>query len=101
MLAAAERGCLVVGDITGCSDHLRDAELEHAQDVLAGLLETVVRHLTATLRFSKLKADAAPPRAPRTVRPAATSPHWGSTRPPSWCTSTAKSTKAWEPWPGT
>lgn len=57
-LAAAEQGCLALGDVTGYSDYLRDTELEHAQDVLADLLETVLRHLAPNLRFSKLEGDA-------------------------------------------
>lgn len=59
MVPVAERGCLAIGDVTGYTDYLRDTELEHAQDVLADLTETVVRHLTPVLRLSKLEGDAA------------------------------------------
>jgi hypothetical protein len=58
-LRAAERGCLVIADVTGYTSYLQGTELEHAQDVLADLLETVVGRLEPTLRLSKLEGDAA------------------------------------------
>lgn len=59
LLAAADRGCLTIADVTGYTDYLGQVELEHAQDVLADLTETMVDHLTPTLRLSKLEGDAA------------------------------------------
>jgi hypothetical protein len=59
MVPAAESGCLVLADISGYTRYLRDTELEHAQDVLADLMETVVGGLRPALRISKLEGDAA------------------------------------------
>ncbi len=59
MVGAADRGCLVICDVTGYSDYLHSVELEHAQDVLADLTETVVERLRPTFRLSKLEGDAA------------------------------------------
>lgn len=58
-LAPADRGCLTIADVTGYTDYLSQVELEHAQDVLADLTETIVVHLTPTLRLAKLEGDAA------------------------------------------
>jgi uncharacterized protein YndB with AHSA1/START domain len=53
-----ERGCLVITDITGYTGYLTGTELDHAQDVLADLMETVVAALRP-LRLAKLEGDAA------------------------------------------
>ena len=59
MVSRAERGCLVLADITGYTGYLAGSELEHAQDVLADLMETVLKALRPTLRLAKLQGDAA------------------------------------------
>lgn len=59
LFAPADRGCLAIADVTGYTDYLGQVELEHAQDILADLTETMVDHLTPTLRLSKLEGDAA------------------------------------------
>jgi hypothetical protein len=59
MIPAAESGYLVLADVSGYTKYLRDTELEHAQDVLADLIETVVGGLRPALRLSKLEGDAA------------------------------------------
>jgi hypothetical protein len=59
MIPAAESGCLVIADVTGYTQYLRNTELEHAQDVLADLMETVVGRLRSVLHISKLEGDAA------------------------------------------
>ncbi|HUH07017.1 MAG TPA: DUF2652 domain-containing protein, partial [Egibacteraceae bacterium] len=58
MIPGADRGCLLIADVSGYTSYLRDTELEHAQDVLADLIETVVDHLRPALRISKLEGDA-------------------------------------------
>ena len=58
MIPAAESGCFVIADVSGYTQYLRDTELEHAQNVLADLMETVVRRLRPALRISKLEGDA-------------------------------------------
>ncbi len=59
MVGRADRGCLVVADISGYTKYLQGSELEHAQDVLADLTETVVKNLRPVLTLSKLEGDAA------------------------------------------
>ena len=54
-----ERACLVIADISGYTSFLAGAELDHAQDILADLVNTVVSSLRPTFRLSKLEGDAA------------------------------------------
>jgi uncharacterized protein YndB with AHSA1/START domain/class 3 adenylate cyclase len=58
-LQESTRGCLLIADITGYTDYLRDTELEHAQDVLADLLETIIDGIEPPFTLSKLEGDAA------------------------------------------
>jgi len=57
-LVAAERGSLVLTDISGYTSYLLGTELEHAQDVLTDLMGIVVQSLQPVLRVSKLEGDA-------------------------------------------
>lgn len=59
MLGSTERACLLIADITGYTDYLAGVELDHAQDVLADLLGTVVGALRPAFRLAKLEGDAA------------------------------------------
>ena len=59
MLKGTERGCLVLADISGYTGLLVDTELEHAQDALRDLMQTVVGKLRPQLRLAKLEGDAA------------------------------------------
>ncbi len=54
-----ERACLVLADISGYTTYLAGVELDHAQDILADLTDTVVRALRPTFRLAKLEGDAA------------------------------------------
>ncbi|MGI9610391.1 MAG: DUF2652 domain-containing protein, partial [Acidimicrobiia bacterium] len=58
-LTASESGCLLLADITGYTGYLQATELEHAQDVLADLLETIVATIQPVFVLSKLEGDAA------------------------------------------
>lgn len=58
-LQAADEGCLLLADITGYTDYLRGSELEHAQDVLTDLLETIINGIEPPFELSKLEGDAA------------------------------------------
>ena len=53
-----EPACLVMADITGYTGFLAGAELDHAQDILADLMATVVGSLRPTFRLAKLEGDA-------------------------------------------
>ncbi len=57
-LVAADRGSLVLTDISGYTSYLLGTELEHAQDVLTDLMGIVVQSLQPVLRVSKLEGDA-------------------------------------------
>ena len=53
-----ESACLAIADITGYTRFLAGTELDHAQDILADLMSTVVTSLRPTLRLAKLEGDA-------------------------------------------
>jgi uncharacterized protein YndB with AHSA1/START domain len=59
MLNSSEPACLVIADIAGYTDYLAGTELDHAQDILADLVGTVVGALRPTFRLAKLEGDAA------------------------------------------
>jgi len=59
MLTKPESACLVIADIAGYTRYLAGVELDHAQDILADLMSTVVTALRPTFRLSKLEGDAA------------------------------------------
>jgi uncharacterized protein YndB with AHSA1/START domain len=59
MLARGEPACLVIADIAGYSSYLAGVELDHAQDILADLIDTVVRALRPSFKLAKLEGDAA------------------------------------------
>ena len=59
MLNQPEPACLVIADISGYTGFLAGAELDHAQDVLADLMSTVVAALRPNFRLAKLEGDAA------------------------------------------
>lgn len=56
---SAERSCLLIADISGYTSYLAGVELDHAQDILADLVGTVVTTLRPTFRLAKLEGDAA------------------------------------------
>ena len=57
-IRGTEFGCLAIADISGYTSYLAGAELDHAQDVLEDLTETVVRALAPPMKLSKLEGDA-------------------------------------------
>jgi uncharacterized protein YndB with AHSA1/START domain len=59
MLSQPEPACLVIADITGYTGFLAGAELDHAQDILADLMSTVVAAFRPTFKLAKLEGDAA------------------------------------------
>lgn len=59
MLPGADTGCITLADISGYTRYLGATELEHAQDVLADLMDTVVSGLRHLLHISHLEGDAA------------------------------------------
>jgi uncharacterized protein YndB with AHSA1/START domain len=59
MLPKPEHACLVIADISGYTGYLAGVELDHAQDILADLIDTIVRALRPPFQLSKLEGDAA------------------------------------------
>src|SRR5574338_1601031 len=53
-----EHGYLVLADISGYTSFLMQTELDHAQEILSDLLETIVRRFQTLLTLHKLEGDA-------------------------------------------
>jgi uncharacterized protein YndB with AHSA1/START domain len=51
--------CLLIADISGYTEYLSTVEIDHAQDILADLIGTVVTSLRPNFRLAKLEGDAA------------------------------------------
>ena len=51
--------CFLIADISGYTSYLAGVELDHAQDILADLVGTVVTSLRPNFRLAKLEGDAA------------------------------------------
>jgi len=58
MITPAERICLIIADISGYTGYLTGSELDHARDVMADLLETVLGAMGPAPRLSELEGDA-------------------------------------------
>lgn len=56
--AKATRACLLIADISGYTRYLAGAELEHAQDILADLLDVVVTETGGMFELAKIEGDA-------------------------------------------
>jgi hypothetical protein len=56
---ATESACLLLTDISGYTGYLAGVELDHAQDILADLMGTIVSALRPAFRLAKLEGDAA------------------------------------------
>jgi uncharacterized protein YndB with AHSA1/START domain len=59
VLSRPEPACLLIADISGYTSYLAGAELDHAQDILADLMTTVVGSMRPGFRLAKLEGDAA------------------------------------------
>jgi len=59
MLPAPESACFVIADISGYTSFLNGAELDHAHDIIADVMDTVVRRLRPPFRLAKFEGDAA------------------------------------------
>lgn len=55
---AAERGCLVLADISGYTGYVVESPLEHAEDVLTDVTALVAEHLGRVLSLNKQEGDA-------------------------------------------
>ena len=59
MLPKPEAACFVIADISGYTGFLAGVELEHAQDIIADVMDTMVRWLRPPFRLAKFEGDAA------------------------------------------
>lgn len=59
MLPKPESACFVIADISGYTNFLAAVELDHAQDIIADLMDTVVKGLRPPFRLAKFEGDAA------------------------------------------
>ncbi|KAA3645016.1 MAG: DUF2652 domain-containing protein [Chloroflexi bacterium] len=54
----AENGFIIVADITGYTAYLSGSELEHAQEILESLLNTILKEIHPPLTISRTEGDA-------------------------------------------
>ena len=59
MLPKAETAYFAIADISGYTNFLAAVELDHAQDIIADLMDTVVKGLRPPFRLAKFEGDAA------------------------------------------
>jgi len=59
MLPKTESACFVIADISGYTNFMSGAELDHAQDIIADIMDTLLRALRPTFRLAKFEGDAA------------------------------------------
>jgi uncharacterized protein YndB with AHSA1/START domain len=59
VLPKPESACFVIADISGYTSFLAGVELDHAQDIIADVMDTVVRGLRPPFRLAKFEGDAA------------------------------------------
>ena len=59
MLPSAETASFVIADISGYTNFVAGVELDHAQDIIADLMDTLVRALRPPFRLAKFEGDAA------------------------------------------
>ncbi|MEX0698240.1 MAG: DUF2652 domain-containing protein [Acidimicrobiia bacterium] len=57
-MPAAEPACLLIADISGYTKYLAGVELDHAHDILADLVGTIVKSLQPQFRLAGLEGDA-------------------------------------------
>jgi uncharacterized protein YndB with AHSA1/START domain len=59
MLPKPESACFVIADISGYTKFVSGVELDHAQDIIADIMDTLLRALRPTFRLAKFEGDAA------------------------------------------
>ena len=59
MLAKAETACFAIADISGYTHFVSGVELDHAQDIIADIMDTLVKALRPPFRLAKFEGDAA------------------------------------------
>src|SRR6059058_6667027 len=59
MSPKTEAACFVIADISGYTSFLAGVELDHAHDIIADVMDTLVRRLRPPFRLAKFEGDAA------------------------------------------
>jgi uncharacterized protein YndB with AHSA1/START domain len=59
MTAKTEAACFVIADISGYTSFMAEVELDHAHDIIADLMNTLLKRLRPTFRLAKFEGDAA------------------------------------------
>src|SRR5438046_6687792 len=59
MLPKPESACFMIAAISGYTCFLAGVELDHAQDIIADVMDTVLRRLLPPFRLAKVEGDAA------------------------------------------
>ncbi len=59
MLPATETACFAIADISGYTRFVSGVELDHAQDIVADIMNTLVKALRPPFRLAKFEGDAA------------------------------------------
>ncbi len=59
MLPKAESACFVIADISSYTNFVAGVELDHAQDIIADIMDTLVRALRPPFRLAKFEGDVA------------------------------------------
>ena len=59
MLPKTETACFVIADISGYTNFISGVELDHGQDIIADIMDTLLRALRPTFRLAKFEGDAA------------------------------------------
>src|SRR6266481_1421545 len=59
MLPKSELACFLIADISGYTSYLAGVERDHAQDIIADLMDIVVRCLRPPFKLAKFEGDAA------------------------------------------
>jgi uncharacterized protein YndB with AHSA1/START domain len=59
MLQTAEKACFAIADISGYTHFMSGVELDHAQDIIADIMDSLVRALRPPFRLAKFEGDAA------------------------------------------
>ena len=54
----AEKGYMIVADITGYTQYLSESELDHAQDILESLINSMLKNIHAPVIVARVEGDA-------------------------------------------
>ena len=59
MLPTTKSACFAIADISGYTNFVSGINIDHAQDIIADIMDTLVRALRPPFRLAKFEGDAA------------------------------------------